>query len=157
MGRQCVLAAFPEKSQSESILSKLPLYTHMHTPSCSYGSCWLILLTAITCHASAIIGCYLERQEALSPWIQGCGYDCAAFQSGFPTDDIRSERTRNFKTAQIPRCCSHLFICVTTNKGNWGWLLVLPLESIFQSLREWSWVRQGISPFLCTTARWACK
>lgn len=56
-----------------------------------------------------------------------------------------------------PRCCSHLFICVAVNKGNWGWLLVLPLEAIFQSLRGLSWVRQGVSPFLCTTARWACK
>lgn len=94
------IGSLPEKPPSDSILSRASS-AHTNAPSCCYGSCWLTLLTDITCPASAIIGCYLWRQTALGLWIQSCGYNCAAFHSGFPTNDIRSEKTRDFQTAQM--------------------------------------------------------
>lgn len=82
------IGSLPEKPPSDSILSRASS-VHTNAPSCCFGSCRLTLLTDITCPASAIIGCYLRRQTALSLWIQSCGYNCAAFHSGFPANDIR--------------------------------------------------------------------
>lgn len=135
------IGSLPEKPPSDSILSRARS-VHTNAPSCCYGSCRLTLLTDITCPASAIIGCYLWRQTALSLWIQSCGYNCAAFHSGFPTYDIRSERTRDFQTAQMP-LVSFYWRCHQWSQSS---LSVSSVSVVnIQSVRQLSWFRKGLS------------
>lgn len=119
------IVSFLEKSQSESILSELPLHTHAHTflllrflPVDSFDSCNLPCI----CY-NWLLSLETGNIKSVDPMLR--------LQSRLPTNDIRSERGGDIKTAWMPRCCSRLFICVAINKANPGWLLVLPLQSIF--------------------------